>query len=164
MPKGNPGVVRVPMAERLRRHSEARVNGCIEWTGKIQTRVDGSAGYGLLHLPCSRDQAYAHRVAWELQHGPIPVDIEICHSCDNRRCINVAHMFLGTRADNLADACRKGRMAKKHSAAAIEEARRRIVAGQHWKEIEAATGLSRSMVYKIRTGKSWRHLPALALP
>lgn len=53
---------------------------------------------------------YAHRVAWELAHGPIPAGLVICHRCDVARCVFYGHLFIGTQADNLADAREKGRL------------------------------------------------------
>src|SRR5947199_128954 len=50
-----------------------------------------------------------HRVAWELQNGPIPKGMGVLHHCDNTLCCNPAHLFLGTQSDNHAAMMRKGR-------------------------------------------------------
>jgi len=94
-PQGTP-------AERLERGAKANPNtGCIEWVGYTR------GGYGSLRI--DGKQLQAHRVAYEISKGPIPEGLFVCHKCDNRRCINIEHLFLGTNKDNVDDMVNKRR-------------------------------------------------------
>lgn len=94
-----------PPEERLHRRLERKSNGCLEWTGGTHN------GYGQITI--NRIPVPTHRLAWELEHGPIPPGLCVLHHCDNPPCCDAVdtehHLFLGTQAENLADRDAKGR-------------------------------------------------------
>ena len=79
-------------------------SGCMEFQGCIQSN-------GYARATIKRRTDYAHRHIYRLVNGPIDDGLHVCHTCDNRRCINPSHLFLGTRLDNMQDARSKGRIA-----------------------------------------------------
>lgn len=92
---------RVSVAQRMEKYTQ-RSDGCWVWSGTINR----TTGYGSLTV--ERKSRYAHRLAWELDHGPIPAGLCVLHRCDNRRCVRPDHLFLGTFADNTRDMMAKG--------------------------------------------------------
>lgn len=75
---------------------------CWEWRG-----ATNSKGYGRCKI--QQRMWLAHRWSWVLHKGAIPVGLLVLHHCDNRRCVNPEHLFLGTARDNTQDMIRKGR-------------------------------------------------------
>ena len=80
----------------------AKGDGCWLWTGG-----KNNLGYGRFYV---RQVLWrAHRVAWILERGEIPVGLWVLHHCDNPSCVRPDHLFLGTPKDNTADMYAKGR-------------------------------------------------------
>jgi len=84
--------------------SVSESESCIEWRGYITWD-----GYGQTYSPLIHRQTGAHRWVWSLLYGPIPAGLVLLHSCDNRRCVNLNHLRLGTQKENVADMTSKGR-------------------------------------------------------
>jgi hypothetical protein len=113
----------------------------------------------------------AHRVAWELTHGPIP-DGEghhgtvVMHTCDNRLCCNPAHLRLGTQADNVRDMDAKGRRVavfrrgeEHHMTKITEDTVRGIRASNEPRAVLAARyEMTVAGIKNIRSGRTWRHI------
>jgi hypothetical protein len=83
---------------------------CLNWQACV-----GSEGYGMFRVGCYDSMVHAHRVAYMLHHnvelppGPLG-DTCVLHTCDNRRCCNPAHLWLGSLDDNMKDCAAKGRI------------------------------------------------------
>lgn len=80
-----------------------KTDDCWEWTGRLNP-----SGYGLW-VPVPRMFFLTHRISYELDVCDIPKGLFVCHHCDNRKCLKIEHLFLGTCADNVHDMMRKGR-------------------------------------------------------
>lgn len=70
----------------------------------------GSTAHGYGDFTANRKHHLAHRHSWLIHYGVIPVGLFVLHRCDNPRCCNPNHLFLGTQKDNIYDAYSKGRM------------------------------------------------------
>lgn len=90
-----------PAWDRVAARTEITPSGCWEWRGSTIPGI----GYGVLCF--SREgkvfNLYAHRISFEHHKGPIPKGAQICHHCDNRRCVNPDHLYLGTAKTNAQD-------------------------------------------------------------
>lgn len=130
---------------------------CWIWTGGL-VRGYGAGTY-------QGRQGYAHRFAWEAEHGPIPAGMLVCHRCDNPPCVRPDHLFLGTNADNMADRNAKGRHSHgvsrpgaKLTDAAVLEIRARHLSGDNHPTLSASFGVSLTTISDILNGKKWGHV------
>lgn len=118
--------------------------GCWVWQ-----RSRNRGGYGLAR------RRLAHRVSFSVfRHDP-PPGLLVCHECDNRPCVNPEHLFLGTYVDNMQDASRKGRMAKRLTPEIVREIRD-LAASMPQKQVAVRLGLSKQLVHTIVKHKVWR--------
>lgn len=143
---------------------EAPLSKCIEWWHKF-TRD----GYGVMSRkdPWTGRKLSAHRMAWIECFGEIPEGMSVLHRCDNKRCVNPEHLFLGTQRDNIRDAMAKGRMpqfyrdmsgAKNPNAKMSQEDMDRVVdllnRGEQPPTLARMFGVTRERIYQIRGSRS----------
>lgn len=140
-------------------------SGCLEWTGHaVKSNGRDTHRYGRFKI--GGRTVLAHRFAFELEHGAVPVGMCVCHRCDNPLCCNPAHLFLATHAQNMADMAAKGR-ASRHSVpkptgeksptakltdAQVSEIRARRQAGESTTTIAAAYGVHHSHISRLARG------------
>lgn len=86
--------------KRLRDYCD--INACWEWRGRIN-----QYGYGILGF--NNKKYMAHRISYIIHVGEIKEGLYICHKCDNRKCVNPSHLFMGTAKDNTRDRLKKAR-------------------------------------------------------
>jgi hypothetical protein len=152
----------VPLAERFWMKVD-KSGECWLWTA-----YRSRDGYGMIGLERTGVER-AHRVAWQLTNGPIPVGLQVLHRCDNPPCVNPAHLWLGTQPENIADMIAKGRARKnplrgsaqprsKLTEADVHVIRQLIAAGMGNTAIGRRYGVHRVTIHWIRIGKNWAHL------
>lgn len=161
----------VNLRERFTRYapSTSDPKGCWEWQGAMNDQGYGVIGRGARGQGIAR----AHRVAYEHFYDvQLTAKQCVCHRCDNRRCVNPRHLFLGTQQENLADMRIKARGSKpplligvRHPRAKLDDDKVRLVfhlrqQGHSTYQLAHAMGVSRPAICAVLNHKTWSHINA----
>ena len=139
--------------------SKKNSTGCIHWLG------GGSGGYGSISINNKNQQA--HRLSYELFVKKIPKGKCVLHKCDNRKCVNPDHLFLGTIKDNNIDRSKKGRntdqKGSKHPLSKLKEKdvikiRKLYSQGNSQEELSILFNVSPSCIGAIIVRRNWKHI------
>lgn len=133
-------------------------NDCWEW--KAATR-NKSEGYGAFWFEGRHHPA--HRIAYYIQNGVLATDEVVCHDCDNPKCCNPSHLFLGTLQDNEADKDLKGRRPRGDSHVKSKLTSRQVmeirkIKNKRRSEIAKEYGVKKCVIDDLLSGRTWRHL------
>ena len=136
---------------------------CIETTD-----AKNEDGYG--HVRHEGRVVRSHRLAYAQAHGLKLSDLNgmiVRHACDNRACVNPAHLVLGTQADNMHDMAARGRnrqpKGERNARAnlteqAVVQIRKRLASGESHRAIALDFGVCNSQISRISTRKIWSHV------
>ncbi len=131
------------------------------WIWQASTRC----GYGQFKVGGKRGRmAKAHRVAYEIVHGPIPDSSDtahgtcVCHACDNPLCVNPTHLFLGSQRDNIRDRTLKGRTGSTLQRRDVVEIKTLLAKGVSQSDIARRFDVVAGTIQCIASGKTWRHV------
>lgn len=151
-----------PLTERFwEKVEKLDSDDCWAWKGSKDLR-----GYGVI---VTNQKAHsAHRVCYELCHGPIPKGMCVCHKCDNPACVNPGHLWLGTLSENNRDRADKGRnnhaVGETHPATPLTkddviEIRKLANCGVSQRALARQFGIAQSAIWCIIHRKTWSHIP-----
>lgn len=125
---------------------------CWPWRGPLSPN-----GYGRYR------KTGAHRVSYALIKGPVPDDVLIRHSCDNRPCCNPHHLLSGTHQDNASDAVERRRTARgqNHGRSKLTETDVVYIRANPDRltgdALAAKFSVGKSTISFIRNGRSWKY-------
>ena len=134
--------------------------GCWEWAGTCF--FSGYARAGLSSRKGKKYSQHANRMSYEVFIGDIPKNMLVCHKCDNPKCVNPEHLFLGTPKDNLMDMVKKGRSLKGEinpNSKLTEEIVKKIRRSKKSREfLSEKYEVSVCTIRDAQNGRTWKHI------
>ena len=154
----------IPVLDRFEaKYAACPMSGCWIWTG-----ANMANGYGrfMFGSKLALRVYLAHRASYELHIGDIPTGMLVLHKCDNRACVNPAHLFLGTHKDNMRDMSEKKRgtigercnLHKLKLSDVLDIRKRHKIDGIRSEVLAKEYGVSDTQIHRISKRTSWKWL------
>jgi hypothetical protein len=138
-----------------------KTDSCWNWSNCI-------IGHGYGGFKINRKIIRAHRFSWLLYFGEIPIRMLVCHKCDNPKCVNPEHLFLGTNKDNTNDMIQKGRGNKakgekqgfsKLTEEQVINIRKEYIEGNiSYSKLSKKYNVVFGTIAAVLTNKTWKHI------
>lgn len=134
---------------------------CWHWTASYFPSSARTLPYGRFVLYRLKS-VLAHRVAFELSNGPIPPGLQVCHTCDNSKCCNPAHLVLGSHAQNMLDRKERGRTACGERAGRAKLTEAQVVdirrSTESYRALRERYGIADGTIHAIKIRRIWAHV------
>lgn len=124
---------------------------CWEWAASLDRHGYGKIGVGRK----GTGWMLAHVASWRIHFGDTN-GLQVCHSCDNPKCVNPSHLFLGTPLDNVSDCIYKGRAFRKLDEQKVREIRSAEKSPAVFKQLAKKFGVTCGLIYNVRAGLLWK--------
>lgn len=157
----------VPVATRFRKYFiEGKPDECWIWLGSRNTEESG--GHGRIRDYVAKRNVLAHRLAYEVHHRvKLEPTVKVLHRCDIGACVNPAHLFLGSQADNMADMKAKGRGHDNRgdgngnarlTGDDVRYIREQLAKGRSQRSLSLTFRVTARMIGLIARGQAWTHI------
>jgi predicted XRE-type DNA-binding protein len=137
-----------------------KTHSCWEWTA-------GKDRYGYGSIRINNKVLRTHRVSYQLHYGDFDIALFVCHKCDNKKCVNPEHLFLGTHQDNMTDKVNKGKQPNligknnpntKLTEDNVIQIKKLLFVGMKQREIAQKYNVSQNQISQIKNNKAWKHI------
>lgn len=165
-PGGNYRIDKTTPDEKLKKLKDAfekkviKKEGCWDWVGPFD-----EGNYPIMSCDRRYGPDRGHRASWIIYKGPIPKGMLVCHQCDNPRCTNPQHLWIGTHKENAKDMIEKKRKANgektnnsKLKTEDVIEIKKLIKLGFSYPKISKMYEVAYGTIARIKRGETWKHV------
>lgn len=154
----NQNEAELSLLKRFHKFYKKVESGCWVW---ISAKSQYNYGYITYSYKNKVKHIRAHRYSYEVHKGEIPEGLIICHSCDNRLCVNPDHLFIGTQEDNMRDMIKKKRQnisKGKLTESDVLDIKKKLLDGYSLNKLAKMYNSTKGNISFIKRNKAWKHV------